>query len=69
MVRFTALLIGARSGSIRVSRAQSIGTPTLVISAPALGAIERAPEANFTGDVRVERLYDRSTLHMPVADS
>jgi 4-carboxymuconolactone decarboxylase len=55
MVRFTALL------ALLVVVASTTGaqstTPTLVISRGGSRAIQRAPEADFTGDVRVEALY------------
>lgn len=58
MVRVTAslmILVLVASASIG---AQSTGAPTLVITRTGSRAIDRAPEANFTGDVHVERLYD-----------
>src|SRR5438094_4822894 len=58
MVRFTALLMVLVLAASALAGAQSTGTPTLVIKRAGSRAIERAPEANFTGDVRVERLYD-----------
>jgi len=38
--------------------AQPAGTQTLVISRAGSRPVQAAPEANFTGDVRVERLYE-----------
>jgi 4-carboxymuconolactone decarboxylase len=58
MVRFTALLMMLVLVASASAGAQSAGAPTLVITRAGSRAIERAPEANFTGDVRVERLYD-----------
>ena len=58
MVRFTALLMMLVLVASASTGAQSTRTPTLVITRAGSRAIERAPEANFTGDVRVERLYD-----------
>src|SRR3954470_13320082 len=58
MVRFTAVLMMLVLVASACTGAQSTGSPTLVIKRAGSRAIERAPEANFTGDVRVERLYD-----------
>jgi 4-carboxymuconolactone decarboxylase len=58
MVRFTALLMMLVLVAFASTAAQSTGAPTLAIKRAGSRAIERAPEANFTGDVRVERLYD-----------
>jgi 4-carboxymuconolactone decarboxylase len=62
MVRFTALLMvmvlmaSALTGA-QPPAAQSAGTQTLVISRAGSRPVPAAPETNFTGDVRVERLY------------
>jgi 4-carboxymuconolactone decarboxylase len=58
MVRFTAFLMMLVLVASASTGAQSTGAPTLAINRAGSRAIERAPEANFTGDVRVERLYD-----------
>jgi len=58
MVRFTALLMMLVLVASASTGAQSKGAPTLVIKRAGSRAIERAPEASFSGDVRVERLYD-----------
>ena len=58
MVRFTALLMMLVLVAFASTGAQSTGAPTLMIARAGSRPIERAPEANFTGDVRVERLYD-----------
>jgi 4-carboxymuconolactone decarboxylase len=58
MVRFTALFMMPVLLACASTGAQPAGAPTLVIKRTGSRAIERAPEANFTGDVRVERLYD-----------
>lgn len=58
MVRFTALLTMLVLVASAPTGTQSTGAPALVITRAGSRAIERAPEANFTGDVRVERLYD-----------
>jgi 4-carboxymuconolactone decarboxylase len=58
MFRFTALLMMLVLVASASTGAQSTGAPTLVITRAGSRAIARAPEANFTGDVRVERLYD-----------
>ena len=58
MVRFTAFLMVLVLAASALAGAQSTATPTLVIKRAGSRAIDRAPEANFTGDVRVERLYD-----------
>jgi 4-carboxymuconolactone decarboxylase len=58
MVRFTALLtmlVFVASGS---TGTQSTRTQTLLITRGGSRASEPGPVANFTGDVRVERLYD-----------
>ena len=49
------MLVLLASGS---GGAQSTQTQTLVITRDGSRAVERAPEPSFTGDVRVERLYD-----------
>src|SRR6476659_9147292 len=58
MVRFTAFLMMLVLVASASTGTQSTGAPTLTIDRAGSRAIERAPEANFTGDVRVERLYD-----------
>jgi 4-carboxymuconolactone decarboxylase len=58
MVRFTALLMTLVLVASASTGAQPAVAPTLVIKRAGSRAIERAPETNFTGDVRVERLYD-----------
>ena len=58
MVRFTASLLMLVLVASASTGAQSTGAPTLLITRAGSRAIERAPEANFTGNVRVERLYD-----------
>ena len=58
MVRVTALLMMLVLMATASAGAQSTNAPALVITRAGSRAIERAPEANFTGDVRVERLYD-----------
>ena len=58
MVRFTTLLTMLVLLASASTGAQSTGVPALVIKRAGSRAIERAPEANFTGDVRIERLYD-----------
>lgn len=63
MVRFTALLAVVVLMASAPSGAQSAGsqpggTQTVVISRAGSRPIQPAPEANFTGDVRVERLYE-----------
>ena len=62
MVRFTALLtvivlMASASTGAQSPAAQSAGTLTLVISRAGSRPVEAAPEANFTGDVRVEKIY------------
>jgi 4-carboxymuconolactone decarboxylase len=58
MVRFTALLTMLVLVASTSAGTQSTKTPTLVITRDGSRPIEPAPEANFTGEVRVERLYD-----------
>src|SRR5580765_8418913 len=58
MVRFTALLTMLVLVTLAPTGAQSTGAQTLVITRGGSRAIQPAPEANFTGDVRVERLYE-----------
>ena len=58
MVRVTALLMMLVLMATASAGAQSTNAPALVITRSGSRAIERAPEANFTGDVRVERLYN-----------
>ena len=58
MVRFTALLAMLVLVASPSTPAQSTAIPTLVITRGGSRAIERGPEANFTGEVQVERLYD-----------
>lgn len=58
MVRFTALLTMLVLAASASTGTQPPKTPALVITRGGSRAVERAPEANFTGDVRVERLYD-----------
>jgi len=62
MIRCTALLavvglMASASTAAQSPAAQSAAIQTLVISRAGSRPIEAAPEANFTGDVRVERLY------------
>jgi len=58
MVRITALLTMLVLVASTSTGTQSTKTPTLVITRGGSRPIEPAPEANFTGEVRVERLYD-----------
>ena len=63
MVRFTALLtvmvlMASAFTGAQSPGAQSAGTQALVISRAGSRPVQAAPEANFTGDVRVERLYE-----------
>ena len=63
MVRFTALLavvvlIASAPSGAQSTGSQPGGTQTVVISRAGSRPIQPAPEANFTGDVRVERLYE-----------
>lgn len=58
MVRFTALLTMLVLVTSASTGTQSTGSQRLVITRGGSRAIEPGPEANFTGDVRVERLYD-----------
>jgi 4-carboxymuconolactone decarboxylase len=58
MVRFTALLTMLVLVASASTGTPSMRTQTLVITRGGSRAIEPGPEANFTGDVRVERLYD-----------
>ena len=58
MVRFTALLTMLVLVASASTGTQSMRTQTLVITRGGSRAIEPGPERNFTGDVRVERLYD-----------
>jgi 4-carboxymuconolactone decarboxylase len=57
MVRITALLTMLVLVASTSTGTQSTKTPTLVISRAGSRPIEPAPEANFTGEVHVERLY------------
>jgi 4-carboxymuconolactone decarboxylase len=55
----TALLVMGSAYSWAQSRgAQAPGTQTLTISRAGSRAVQSAPEPNFSGDVRVERLYE-----------
>jgi 4-carboxymuconolactone decarboxylase len=58
MVRFAAILALFVVAGSSTSGAQSTTTPTLVISRAGSRTIQRGPDANFTGDVRVEPLYN-----------
>jgi 4-carboxymuconolactone decarboxylase len=58
MDRFTALLTMLVLVASASTGTQSMRTQTLVITRGGSRAIEPGPEGNFTGDVRVERLYD-----------
>ena len=63
MVRIRALLtgllvMGSAHSWAQSTGAQAPGTQTLTISRAGSRAVQSAPEANFTGDVRVERLYE-----------
>jgi len=58
MVRFTALLTILVLVASVSTGTQSTRTQTLLITHGSSRVIEPGPEANFTGDVRVERLYD-----------
>lgn len=58
MVRFTALLTMLVLVTSASTGTQSTGSQRLVITRGGSRAIEPGPEANFTGDVRVERLYE-----------
>jgi 4-carboxymuconolactone decarboxylase len=58
MVRFTALLTMLVLVASASTGTQSMRTQTLVITRGGSRAIEPGPEGNFTGDVRVERLFE-----------
>lgn len=58
MVRFTALLTMLVLVASVSTGTQSTRTQSLVITRGGSRVIEPGPAANFTGDVRVERLYD-----------
>ena len=58
MVRITALLTMLVLLASTSTGTQSTKTPTLVIARGGSRPIDPAPEANFTGVVHVERLYD-----------
>ena len=58
MVRFTALLTLLVLLASVSTGTQSTRTQTLLITRGGSRVIEPGPAANFTGDVRVERLYD-----------
>lgn len=58
MVRFTALLTMLVLLASASTGTQATRTQALVITRGASRASEPGPQSNFTGDVRVERLYD-----------
>src|SRR6476620_7301737 len=58
MIRFTALITMLVLLASSYTGTQSTKSPTLVITRGGSRPVEPAPETNFTGDVRVERLYD-----------
>lgn len=63
MVRFTrwlalVVLMASASSGTQSTGTQSAGNLTVVISRAGSRPIQPAPDANFTGDVRVERLYE-----------
>jgi 4-carboxymuconolactone decarboxylase len=63
MARFTALLavvvlMASASSWAQSKGTQPAGNQTVVISRAGSRPVQPAPEANFTGDVRVERLYE-----------
>ena len=58
MVRCTAFLTTLVLVASASARNQSTDNQTLVITRDGSRAVERAPEANFTGDVRIERLFE-----------
>ena len=58
MVRFAAFLTTLVLVASASAGTQSTDNQRLVITRAGSRTIERAPEANFTGDVHVERLYD-----------
>jgi 4-carboxymuconolactone decarboxylase len=58
MMRCTAFLTTLVLMASASVRTQSTETQRLVIARDGSRAVERAPEANFTGDVRIERLFE-----------
>ena len=60
MTRCTAFVTTVALMASVSAGTQSAETQRLVITREGSRAVERAPEANFTGDVRVERLFDRT---------
>ncbi len=58
MMRCTAFLTTLVLMASASVRTQSTETQRLVITRDGSRAMERAPEANFTGDVRIERLFE-----------
>jgi 4-carboxymuconolactone decarboxylase len=58
MMRCTAFLTTLVLMASASVRTQSTETQRLVITRDSSRAMERAPEANFTGDVRIERLFE-----------
>jgi 4-carboxymuconolactone decarboxylase len=58
MVRFTALLTMLVLAATASTGAQSTGIQTMLITRNGSRAVQPGPEANFTGDVRVERLFE-----------
>jgi 4-carboxymuconolactone decarboxylase len=58
MTRCTAFLTTVALIASVSAATQSAETQRLVITREGSRAVERAPEANFTGDVRVERLFE-----------
>ena len=58
MVRFTVLLTMLVLVASTSTSTQSTKTPTLVITRGGSRPMEPAPQANFTGEVRVERLFE-----------
>jgi 4-carboxymuconolactone decarboxylase len=58
MMRCTAFLTTLVLMASAPVRTQSIETQGLVITRDGSRDLERAPEAHFTGDVRIERLFE-----------
>jgi len=57
LVMVTVLTASASTGA-QPPASRSAGAPALAISRAGSRPVQAAPEANFTGDVRVERLYE-----------
>jgi 4-carboxymuconolactone decarboxylase len=62
MARYAALLAMLALTTSASAGSQSAGSQTVVITRAASRTIQTGPEANFTGDVRVERLFDAVAL-------